>query len=231
MRRVVLWDFEGTLVHRPGKWRSALMAALDEHLPEHGISPEAVRPFLRDGFPWHRPDLPHPELSTPAKWWAELYSLIARAYLGVGLPGQMAHDLAPLVRRQVIDPRTYHVFDDSIPALRQLADAGWRHVILSNHVPELADIVAGVGLCPYITEVVCSAEIGYEKPHPEAFRIARERAGDPAWVWMVGDNPEADVRGAEAAGIPAILVRAEDATVSRQADDLMGAVEIIMASE
>ncbi len=26
-------------------------------------------------------------------------------------------------------------------------------------------------------------------------------------AWMVGDNPEADVRGAEAVGLPAILIR------------------------
>ncbi|WP_228282485.1 HAD hydrolase-like protein [Rubrobacter tropicus] len=30
---------------------------------------------------------------------------------------------------------------------------------------------------------------------------------NPKRVWMVGDDADADVRGAEAAGIPAILVR------------------------
>lgn len=33
---------------------------------------------------------------------------------------------------------------------------------------------------------------------------------------MIGDNPEADVRGAEAAGIPAILVRSDDDGVARR---------------
>lgn len=47
---------------------------------------------------------------------------------------------------------------------------------------------------------------------------------------MVGDNPHADVRGAEAVGIPAILVRAKDARVTRQVDDLFG-VEALLTQE
>ncbi len=34
-----------------------------------------------------------------------------------------------------------------------------------------------------------------------------EAVADADAAWMVGDNPEADVRGAEAVGLPAILVR------------------------
>ncbi|MFI5884541.1 HAD hydrolase-like protein [Streptomyces sp. NPDC051554] len=33
-----------------------------------------------------------------------------------------------------------------------------------------------------------------------------DRAGSPERVWMVGDNPVADVAGAQALGIPGILV-------------------------
>jgi putative hydrolase of the HAD superfamily len=36
--------------------------------------------------------------------------------------------------------------------------------------------------------------------------------GQPARMWMVGDNPVADIRGAEAVGIPAFLVHTESAT-------------------
>ncbi|MEW5866793.1 MAG: HAD hydrolase-like protein [Bacillota bacterium] len=37
--------------------------------------------------------------------------------------------------------------------------------------------------------------------------VGHAAAGDPADVWMVGDNLVADVAGAEALGLPAILVR------------------------
>jgi len=52
-----------------------------------------------------------------------------------------------------------------------------------------------------------SAQTGYEKPHPQAFRNVLEWAVEPEAVWMIGDNPKADIAGAEALGIPAILVR------------------------
>jgi FMN phosphatase YigB (HAD superfamily) len=83
---------------------------------------------------------------------------------------------------------------------------GWRHAILSNHVPELPSMVSGLGLSHLIDVVFTSAATGYEKPNPRAFEIALEACGWPSESWMVGDNPIADIAGAEAFGIPAVLV-------------------------
>ena len=63
------------------------------------------------------------------------------------------------------------------------------------------------GLFDHVTN---SAVIGYEKPHPEIFRLALEAAGNPTSAWMVGDNVTADILGAEQAGISGILVRKVD---------------------
>ncbi len=90
---------------------------------------------------------------------------------------------------------------------RVMASGLSKSALFSNHVPELPQIVSGLGLEGLIRHSISSAVIGYEKPHPEAFRIALALAGDPEEVWMVGDNFLADVNGAEAAGIPAVLVR------------------------
>lgn len=87
-----------------------------------------------------------------------------------------------------------------------------------------------LGLGELVESVVCSALIGYEKPHPRAFEIALERC-DASPVWMVGDNADADVRGAEAVGVPAIQVRRAPAEgVRLHAPDLPGAAEIIRRS-
>lgn len=53
--RVIFWDFDGTLAYRPGEWRGCLIEVLDEYEPRHGITSEAIRPHLQEGFPWHRP--------------------------------------------------------------------------------------------------------------------------------------------------------------------------------
>jgi putative hydrolase of the HAD superfamily len=135
-----------------------------------------------------------------------LEPVFSRAYQGVGFNNEAACELAGRVREHMVKPDRFILYDDAIPVLAALKDKGWRHLILSNHMPELPDIVNALGLSPYIDGCLTSAVTGYEKPNPEAFRLALLAAGNPGIVWMVGDNIMSDVKGAEAVGIPAILV-------------------------
>jgi len=226
--RVVLWDFDGTLAFREGMWAGCLAEVLDEHEPGHGRSANDFRPALRGGFPWHRADLPHPELSDPDAWWAPVTALVARAYVQAGYDEARAGQLAHYARSRYADPAVgWKLFDDTVPTLERLRGDGWRHVVLSNHVPELSAIVDGLGLAPLLDAIVNSAVTGYEKPHPEAFAHARHAAGDAESIWMVGDNVAADVEGAEAAGIPAILVRRDAPPGVRAAPTLAAAADLI----
>jgi putative hydrolase of the HAD superfamily len=223
----ILWDFDGTLV-RHGMWSSALIDILDKFEPGHGIDIEQIRPFLRDGFPWHEPEKSHHHLSTPEAWWSKIEALFVRAYCGVGLSKTLAEQLAPLAHQRYIDPETHILFDDTIPALESLSKLSWKHFILSNHVPELPQIVRALPLSAFISHCITSAITGWEKPNREAFKIALDIAGNPDKVWMIGDNLDADIRGAEAVGIPAILVRnSQSENVRFYADDLQKAVSII----
>jgi putative hydrolase of the HAD superfamily len=63
---------------------------------------------------------------------------------------------------------------------------------------------------PRLTRIFNSAETGYEKPHPHAFQMVLDAFPDATVLWMIGDNIEADVAGAQALGIPAILVGERD---------------------
>jgi putative hydrolase of the HAD superfamily len=228
-RRVLFWDFDGTLATRPGMWRGCLSETLDEHQRGHGIDEDDLRPFLRDGFPWHRPEIAHPELCDPTAWWRRVNLLLASAYEGVGIPAARAAELARLARKRYLDITSWMLYDDVVPTLEQLRRAGWRHVILSNHVPELPELVAGLGLTPLVEHVLSSAATGYEKPNPLAFEIALTRCGNPSEVWMIGDNPVADVAGSEAVGIPGILVRSPQKAECRYAPTL-SAVPAILTS-
>jgi putative hydrolase of the HAD superfamily len=226
----ILWDFDGTLV-RHGMWSSALIDILDEFEPGHGIDTEQIRPFLKNGFPWHEPEKYHHHLSTPEAWWSNIEAMFIRAYCGVGLSKTRAEQLAPLAHQRYIDPETHILFNDTIPALEALIKLGWKHIILSNHVPELPEIVKALPLSQFISHCITSAITGWEKPNSEAFRIALATAGNPDKVWMIGDSLDADVRGAEAAGIPAILVRnSQPEDVRYYAASLIEAVSIIQAN-
>ena len=119
----------------------------------------------------------------------------------------LARALAQKVRPTYTDPDRWRVFDDTFPTLDLLSAQGWTHVLLSNHVPELPEIVDHLGLTPRLSRLFNSGHTGYEKPHPRAFEIVVAAFPAAAPIWMIGDNPEADVGGAEAVGIPAILVR------------------------
>lgn len=226
--RVILWDFDGTLAYRPNEWRGCLIEVLDEHAPDHGITLESIRPHLQAGFPWHRPDLPHPELSDPETWWALVQSILANGLRAEGMTDVRSEEIARIFRRRYIDGSTAWTLSPGVvPVLTRLANKGWRHVILSNHVPELPDLVDGVGLGPLVEIVISSAIVGYEKPHPEIFALARKLCGDPQELWMVGDNPQADIEGARLAKIPAILVQHPDRSLTLGALSLMQAEQII----
>ncbi len=226
--KVILWDFDGTLGHRSGMWRSCLVETLDEQVAGHGIDADQLRPFLRDRFPWHRPEVAHLELCEPGAWWRHIEAVLAEAYRGVGFDDEHAQQLARDAGNRYVDPsRGWCLYDDTLPVLEQLHAAGWTYGVLSNHIPELPDLLDGLGLSSLIEFVHTSAITGYEKPHRKAFEIALERCGNISEVWMVGDNPIADVAGAEAAGIPAILVRTESGQVARRASDLYEAAALI----
>lgn len=70
-------------------------------------------------------------------------------------------------------------------------------------------MVEKLGLSSYLDGITVSALVGKEKPHPELFRIAREAAGFPQTAVMIGDNPKADIKGGQAAGMKTILVHRE----------------------
>ncbi len=201
----ILWDFDGTLAQGPG-WSRTLLKVLDNTHPGHKITREQIRALLLEGFPWHSPGKSHPELSNSAAWWSQVKPILARAYQGVGYASNKSNQMAEQAHKLILDPGGYTLFEDTIVTLQRLSSKGWRHIILSNNFPELPSIIDTLPLKKFIYECFSSGITGYEKPHPKAFALALTCAGYPKQVWMVGDSLSADIAGAEAAGIPAILV-------------------------
>lgn len=226
--RYLLWDFDGTLAYRPGQWTDTVIAILKHAGLADGIDREVVRPFMNSGFPWHDPETIREPACRPDVWWQALEPVLARAFKQVGDVGDIrAAELAKQVRDTYLDATAWIVFDDVVPTLTQLAALHWRHIVLSNHVPELPQLVDRLGLGRHFEAIHTSAHTGIEKPNPEAFR--RVIAGLPpgATVWMIGDSPSADVQGAEGAGIPAVLVRCNSPLAKRQCPTLVGVIEIV----
>ncbi len=104
------------------------------------------------------------------------------------------------------------VWNDVLPGvpegLAALEARGLRLVAVSNSDGSAASVLASVGLRNVFDAVIDSHLVGYSKPDPRLFDAARDAIGgvDAARVVHVGDLYDADVVGAQAAGIAAILI-------------------------
>ncbi|MGE0540860.1 MAG: HAD family hydrolase [Dehalococcoidia bacterium] len=224
---VIFWDFDGTLAHRPDGWSGTLAASLLECLPTCSITRSDLVPLLSQGFPWHTPDIGHPEHSTPDRWWVPVEQLLASACISLGVAAQMASDAAHRTRHRYLGVAGWIVYDDVRPALAALRDRAWRHSIISNHVPELPDLVAALGLAEFFDHIFTSAVVGFEKPHPAIFQAAIQATEPARTAWMVGDSYVADILGAEASGLDAVLVRTHDQRARYCCDGLDAVVDLV----
>lgn len=106
--------------------------------------------------------------------------------------------------------RGQRVYDDARAILASLRFRGFRTAIVSNlFIP--GDLVrpalGNLGLANYFDVVVTSADTGLPKPDPSVFREALAALRlDSNEALVAGDSPETDIAGANAAGIPVVLV-------------------------
>ena len=117
-----------------------------------------------------------------------------------------ARALTPL-REAFRDPAAWQVYDDVIPVLASLRDDGARLAIVSNWDSGLPSLLERLGLAGWFDAVVVSHLEGMEKPRPELFlRAVMRVGGTPGEALHVGDVPELDGAGAEAAGIASVII-------------------------
>jgi putative hydrolase of the HAD superfamily len=106
----------------------------------------------------------------------------------------------------------FRAYPDVAPALRELRARGLRLVVVSNWDFSLHERLAETGIAGLVDGAVASAELGHAKPDGAIFTHALGLAGAaPDAALHAGDSPDADVAGALAAGLRAVLV-ARDGT-------------------
>ncbi|MDX2031314.1 MAG: HAD-IA family hydrolase [Blastocatellia bacterium] len=109
----------------------------------------------------------------------------------------------------------WYVFDDVIPTLTSLRERGVRMAVISNFDSRLDDLLRAFGLDSYFDAVHLSTRLGAEKPDPAIFRAALRHHGiEPAQALHIGDRVEADIAGAEACGIRALLIDRKNGATS-----------------
>lgn len=217
MTKAVLFDLDETLLDRS----TSLLAFLeDQHARMHAVLGST--------------DL--------AAWQARFLALDARGsvHKSVVYPTLLAEfgghaDAAPALLADYLENCCRHArpFDGMRELLLALRANGHRLGIVSNGETVFQQRhIAALGLDELVDAVLVSQAEGLRKPDPRLFQLAATRLGvAPAHCLFVGDNPQADVLGAHAAGMrsawfrcgqqwPAQLAPNPGATVERLAEVL-----------
>jgi HAD superfamily hydrolase (TIGR01549 family) len=92
---------------------------------------------------------------------------------------------------------SWHAYDDTVPTLRVLREAGVGVCLLSNAGVPIRTVLDRDGILPWVDAVVLSYEVGAVKPDHRIFQAALDALALPAdRVLMVGDNANDDGGGA-----------------------------------
>lgn len=99
------------------------------------------------------------------------------------------------------------LFDATLDVLAEARRRGLALALVSNLASPYKQPVDRLGLAPHFDALVFSCEVGLAKPDVAIFEHAAARLGlAPHELVMIGDSRHDDVRGALAAGIPAIHI-------------------------
>jgi len=102
---------------------------------------------------------------------------------------------------------SFTLFDDVLSTLATLQERRLILGILTNYDRNMEPICQELGLQPYINFTVTSKEAGADKPNPQMFLIALQRAEvNASEATHVGDQYIVDITGARGAGISPILI-------------------------
>lgn len=212
--RAVTFDVTGTLIDCP-----RLGELYAEVLARHGIEAEPAEVGRLFGVVWRELDCgvrlgrdrfsAHP--GGPRGWWAQLLGRLCE-HLGSGPPSPFA--AAELYHRFAY-PEAWEIYPEVPGVLAQLARRGLALAVVSNWDERLPALLERLGFGGRFSAVVCSSEVGFEKPHPRIFQEALERLGvTPQQALHVGDSVRLDVEGALGCGMAACHLARRGATES-----------------
>jgi HAD superfamily hydrolase (TIGR01509 family) len=95
---------------------------------------------------------------------------------------------------------------DLLALFSMLRRAGLKVAILSNATSELRKHLEEDGIAPLVDEIVVSGEIGYQKPHKEAFDACFKKLGVlPEETIFVDDSPKSLEKANEIGYVPILF--------------------------
>lgn len=203
MNKVLFWDFDGTLSY-PNK---SFFDALDKALLKSGYSFEnnKAEEFLKTAYSWKTPHITYVD-KTNSLWWDMLFEKIKEFCTSVGVAPSDLEKVCTDFKEILTDVSNYKLYSDTKETLEKCMDLGYKNYLITNNYPEITDILEKLGISQFFENFIVSSHIGYEKPRKEFFEHAVKSAENPDDVYVIGDNPEADIKGGKNMGFKTIAV-------------------------
>lgn len=211
------WDLDGTLTQAPAVWNRAIVHALSAVCPH--LEPPTVETVWQARretgfrFRWNAP--PARGADDPLAFWNAMAPDFLRVLTRLGADDAQAAEALPRIRDYITDPAQYHLYPDALQVLEACRQRGVPCVLVSNNYPEASQTVQALGLDSYFRQKIISAAVGLDKPDPAIFRLAMSHCPDCTRHIMIGDNLQADILGAAAAGMETVYVHRD---IQPQAD-------------
>ena len=144
----------------------------------------------------------HPELEHDQEVWQRFTEDIVR---GMGGHGPAVAAVAETIVLGWELHENFELYDDALRTLESVRRAGFLLALISNTSRDLDEFVSHHDID--VDAVITSRLHGKMKPHPAIFQSVLQRLNvEPQQALMVGDSLSADIAGAQATGIPAVLL-------------------------
>jgi putative hydrolase of the HAD superfamily len=207
--RAVIFDLGGTLMYERASWDPVIAQAdeaLTNYLRAEGMElnlstfPREFRKRLDRYFKKREQDL----LETT-------YSFVLRDVLSDKGYGDVPESILrnALDRLFAVTQTNWALEEDTLPTLQKLDEDGYRLGLISNAGDDrdVQQLALRFDISQYFDFILTSAACSYRKPHPRIFELALSNWYFlPSEAVMVGDNPDADIRGAKEAGLYAVWI-------------------------
>jgi len=202
--RAILFDFGGTLMYGRRNW-VPIVAKADDALTSY-IRAQGMEVSLTTFSTEFRKRLDEYFKQREEDLLETTYTFVLRELL----KDKGYNDVESDVLRGALDAlfsvtqENWVLEEDAIPTIEILRERGYKLGIVSNagDDKDVQQLAKGFGISKYFDFILTSAACSYRKPHPRIFELALSNwYYPPSEAVMIGDNLDADIRGAQKAGL------------------------------
>jgi putative hydrolase of the HAD superfamily len=195
--QAVIFDWYGTLVQPTAEdW----WPRVPEFIERAGgtVPPDAL-------WRWAHAPIEHTEHSRDRAHYDRWITARLQELLGACGLDDAARETLTAEIQQANKDELVGLVEGGVAVIDELHRRGLKVALCSNWDWDLDRHLAGNALTDHFDAVVCSAHVGYRKPHEQIFSVALDAIGvAPEEALFVGDDWGADIEGALAAGMTAV---------------------------